>query len=436
MLTKVRGRSLPKIHLTAAAMAIAVGVAGVGCSGSSDSIQSGEDQVVEGDAATAEQSALLLRKECGERPAGLAPKFETIEREDGAVLNVATQGSRNHPPLVLLHGFPDSWCGWARVMPELAKDYFVVAPDLRGYNRSSKPGTADPKDVADYLLPKLIADVDAIITFAQRASTANDSDRDARKHRDKPVLVAHDWGAIVAWQYAKAQGSELPNKIDRMVAVSVPHPVSMSLMLGTPAAKVLSVANASTRQLDFGPDGNKTLGEWITLQAASSDDAAKLAFIGAQQQAQGAALGYTKELVALDAYENFSRDNFAPFFDRLKTKLFRDTTQFLSSDEQAAHVRMWTSQGESAQNSFQAMAKYYRANLGATPLPLDFAVGGVPLLYIAPRFDGAINYPWGTLGLESVVPNLQVKTVETGHFVQREAPSTFVSLVKAFSMTN
>ena len=42
-------------------------------------------------------------------------------------------------PVVLLHGWPQSWYAWRRIMPELAKNYRVIAPDLRGLGDSSRP---------------------------------------------------------------------------------------------------------------------------------------------------------------------------------------------------------------------------------------------------------------------------------------------------------
>ncbi|MGB7665128.1 MAG: alpha/beta fold hydrolase [Nitrososphaeraceae archaeon] len=42
-------------------------------------------------------------------------------------------------PVVLLHGYPQSWYEWRHVMPALAKNYTVIAPDLRGFGDSSKP---------------------------------------------------------------------------------------------------------------------------------------------------------------------------------------------------------------------------------------------------------------------------------------------------------
>ncbi len=415
---------------------VAVGAALSACSGptvSNEDVESNESQLGSSDVGRRSNDGFDtsfdrgpdvrsdVRRECGEAPNGLEPRFTNVTRA-GVTLRIATQGDRRKQALVLLHGFPDSWCGWGRVIPELSKRYFVVAPDLRGYNRSSKPGSPEPADVAPYALNELVADADAIIEFAAEAT--------ARSGK-KPALIAHDWGAIIAWQYARNKGAALPTEIDRLLAVSVPHPIATSLMLGTPATTVLAVANSSPRKLDFGAEGMLTLGEWITARAGT-DDAAKLAFIGAQQQAQGAALAYVQELIAPDAYANFSEDNYGPFFERLKTKLFHDPWTFWNEEERAAHVRMWErADSDTSQKSFQAMVKYYRANL-ATPLPYEFGVAGLPVSYVAPRYDGAINYPWGALGLERVAPTLTVQTVDSGHFVQREAPQKFIALVDDF----
>ncbi len=43
------------------------------------------------------------------------------------------------PLIIFLHGFPEFWYAWRKVLPEFAKDHLVVAPDLRGYNLSAKP---------------------------------------------------------------------------------------------------------------------------------------------------------------------------------------------------------------------------------------------------------------------------------------------------------
>ena len=71
-------------------------------------------------------------------PANLFPGFKVVKvQTSGAMINVVIAGSG--PPLLLLHGAPQTHAIWHRVAPELAKEYTVIAADLRGYGDSSKP---------------------------------------------------------------------------------------------------------------------------------------------------------------------------------------------------------------------------------------------------------------------------------------------------------
>jgi haloacetate dehalogenase len=84
-------------------------------------------------------------------PAGatvsLFPGFRSLRiQTTGATINVVVGGQG--PPLLLLHGAPQSLASWHRIAPELAKEYTVVAADLRGYGDSSKP--ADGVNHANY----------------------------------------------------------------------------------------------------------------------------------------------------------------------------------------------------------------------------------------------------------------------------------------------
>jgi haloacetate dehalogenase len=69
---------------------------------------------------------------------GFEQKIITVSSEDGPI-EIACQVGGNGPPLLLLHGFPQTKAIWEIVAPELAKNFSVVAPDLRGYGQSSKP---------------------------------------------------------------------------------------------------------------------------------------------------------------------------------------------------------------------------------------------------------------------------------------------------------
>ena len=109
------------------------------------------------------------------------------------------------PLVVLLHGFPEFWYAWRHQIDALAAAGFrVVAPDMRGYNLSSKPA-----GVASYALSLLAADVRDLI--AERGGD------------DGALLAGHDWGGVVAWATAAAH----PDAVRRLAILNMPHPRRM-----------------------------------------------------------------------------------------------------------------------------------------------------------------------------------------------------------------
>src|SRR3990167_4815072 len=75
------------------------------------------------------------------------PGFKSaIVRTSGAEINLVHAGSG--PPLLLMHGAPQTHVSMRLIAPELAKDYTVIVPDLRGYGESSKP--PDGENHANY----------------------------------------------------------------------------------------------------------------------------------------------------------------------------------------------------------------------------------------------------------------------------------------------
>jgi pimeloyl-ACP methyl ester carboxylesterase len=99
-------------------------------------------------------------------------------------------------PVVLLHGWPQTWYEWRRVMPALARNYTVIAPDLRGLGESSKPITGyDGKTTAE--------DIHQLVT---------------KLGFNDIFLVGHDFGVQVAYSYAAAH----PNETKRLVILDVP----------------------------------------------------------------------------------------------------------------------------------------------------------------------------------------------------------------------
>jgi epoxide hydrolase 4 len=123
---------------------------------------------------------------------------EGFVESDGVKLHYVAAGKG--PLVVLLHGFPDYSYTWRDQMPALAKQFQVVAIDLRGYNKSDQP-----KGVEDYAMDKLIGDVAAVLKHFKQ---------------DKATIVGHDWGGAIAWAFAMRH----PEQTERLVVLNLPHP--------------------------------------------------------------------------------------------------------------------------------------------------------------------------------------------------------------------
>jgi pimeloyl-ACP methyl ester carboxylesterase len=121
------------------------------------------------------------------------------------------------PVMVFLHGFPEFWYEWKHQLAEFAADHTVVAPDMRGYNLSSKPD-----EVSDYAVPKLVEDVRALASVILK-STGDTTF----------TLVAHDWGGAIAWVFAALH----PEMLDRLIIVNAPHPTVFGRLLRQDAAQ-------------------------------------------------------------------------------------------------------------------------------------------------------------------------------------------------------
>ena len=120
---------------------------------------------------------------------------------NGIRLHYASAGEAGKKPLLLfLHGFPEAWFTWEAQLAEFGADYFAVAPDLRGFNRSSKPA-----EVEAYRAKHLVEDIRLLIEYLGYESA---------------VVIAHDWGGAVAWNLAVFH----PELVERLIIVNSPHP--------------------------------------------------------------------------------------------------------------------------------------------------------------------------------------------------------------------
>ncbi len=132
-------------------------------------------------------------------------------RSGELVLDAVAVGPADGPPVVLLHGFPQTSWSWRGVWPVLADAGLrVVAPDLRGYSPDARPEGIDA-----YRMEHLVGDVLALLDHV--GGTAH--------------VVGHDWGAAIAWHLAGRH----PDRVRTLTAVSVPHPLAFAHALRTDA---------------------------------------------------------------------------------------------------------------------------------------------------------------------------------------------------------
>lgn len=116
------------------------------------------------------------------------------------------------PLVVMIHGFPDYWATWKPLMATLNRaGYRTAALDNRGYNLSDKPDGE-----AAYAMPNLVGDVAAVI------------EAEGQKNA---IIVGHDWGAAISWQVVFTR----PDLVNRLIIMSVPHPVGFAREMATNA---------------------------------------------------------------------------------------------------------------------------------------------------------------------------------------------------------
>lgn len=109
------------------------------------------------------------------------------------------------PPVLLLHGFPDTHTTWRRQLPVLAAAGLrVIAPDLRGYGKTSMPA-----DTGAYVIGFLADDVLRLMDALGI---------------EKAAVVGHDWGGLIGWHLAM----HAPDRVTRFAALSTGHPAAIA----------------------------------------------------------------------------------------------------------------------------------------------------------------------------------------------------------------
>ena len=133
-----------------------------------------------------------------------APRFGTARLSTGITMHYAEQGDARNRPIILLHGYSDSWFSFSRVLAPLARDAHVFALDLRGHGKTAKP-------TSGYLMRDLAEDVIAFMNA---------------KGIVRATVIGHSMGGLVAQQVALAA----PKRVSHLVLVATGSSATRSLV--------------------------------------------------------------------------------------------------------------------------------------------------------------------------------------------------------------
>lgn len=283
----------------------------------------------------------------------MIPYDHAMITTNGVRLHVVQAGPPEGKLMLMLHGFPEFWYGWRNQIDHFAaQGWRVWAPDQRGYNISEKP-----PGIAAYTRDKLAADVIGLIDAAGV---------------ERCTLVAHDWGAAVAWWTAM----EYPERIEKLVILNVPHPVITARTVGKDWEQTRKSWYIFAFQIPFLPEWSASLGDY--------EYAAK-AIAGAMRPGT------------------------------------------FSDSEWAEYRRAWAQPG-----AFSAMLNWYRAaGQIRTPLPKNRYLQ-MPTRIIWGAQDIALIKEGAEMSMEFVPKGDLIYIEEAGHFVQHEEPERVNRLIEEF----
>jgi len=268
---------------------------------------------------------------------------------NGIRLHYVTQGQG--PLMLMLHGFPEFWYSWRHLIPEFAKDYKVVALDLRGYNESDKP-----QQQSAYVMSEFVKDVEGVIK---------------RLGYERCVLVGHDWGGAIAWNFAYAY----PEMLERLIVLNIPHPAKLAEGLRTPQ-QLLRSSYVFFFQLPVLPE---LLIQWSNYLAIES------------------------------AFKGMAVNKSA--FTQADIEAYKDAA--------------------SRPDALTAMLNYYR-NAFSTMGLRDWSVLQVPTLMIWGEEDTALGKEL-TYGTEKYVRDFQIRYIPNcSHWVQQEQPELVNRYMREF----
>ena len=328
------------------------------------------------------------------------------ELPHGMRLSCRSAGERGRPVLMFLHGFPEAAFAWDELLAHFAAPehggFRCVAPNLRGYEQSSRPA-----DVSAYHAKHLAQDIAALIAA------------ECGPQGQLVALIAHDWGGAVAWNLAATR----PELMQRLVIINSPHPQTFWRELRQNPAQ-----QAASAYMNFlvRPDAEALLAEndfarlWPFFDLMGASGAA------AQQQAATA----------------LSDDAIGPG-DAAQALALPDGAGWMTDALRAQYRAVWTGDGSRPGAGLTGGLNYYRVSPLRPAREGDAAAAGVelppeaftvklPTLVLWAMQDSAL-LPELLSGLQRWVPQMQLERIERAtHWVVHEQPARVAASIQRF----
>ncbi|XP_013185844.1 epoxide hydrolase 1 [Amyelois transitella] len=291
----------------------------------------------------------LLRPNCLVDPKYGVHKYIKV---NNVKLHYVESGDPSKPLMLFLHGFPEFWYSWRHQILEFQKDYWCIAVDMRGYGDSERP-----EAVSAYKIDVLVEDVRDLVR---------------QLGRENFILVAHDWGGVIACKFREVY----PKLLSAVIVIA-----SMSL-----ESFIYSIFN----------DSKQRKLSWYV---------------------------FFFQMPAIP--EQFLEMNHLQVFDKMMMVPGKDTV----SAEDLEAYKYWFGK----QFAFTPPINYYRANFRFDVLdPQKRFTDKVPMLVVRAADDIAIG-PQPMEYMKQVYEHLDTLVVQgCGHFMQQEEPAEVNNIIREF----
>lgn len=296
-------------------------------------------------------------------------EHKTAQVQDDIELHYVDVGPMNAASLVLVHGWPDLWFGWRHQIGPLAKKYRVIALDLRGFGRSSKP-----KEVTKYGAKNITSDLARLLDILEIPQA---------------VFIGHDWGGSIVWRMCLYQ----PDRVLAVAGICTPYL--------PPTQELVDLDELVKRAPQF---------EYMKF-LAQSETAAKLLD------------SVPRRFFTIIFRQHHERAGGVSVVDLIKNVATSDHPVYTAKSDLLTDDELDFYEREYQQSGFQACCNYYATR--ALDLENERGLSMFikhKALYIGARNDPVLK-PEMAAHMPQLMPNLSMKVIEeAGHWVLWEQP--------------